>query len=294
MQVGIKLIGAEALYDGDFDGLLELVALADRKGIDMLVMPDHVAMSRAGFDAYPGGFPYPLDHRGWFEPATALPAFAAVTRNIRLGTHILVAPLRPAILLAKQFATLDAISNGRAELGIGVGWQQQEFDASNIPFGRRYAQMEEQVEACRALWSGAPASFAGERVRFRDFYSLPLPVQSAGPPISFGVGASPRNVERMAKLGVGWCPPTLDAALLADGVAALRAAYRAAGRDPASLRTLASLKTAAGNPAMLFADAPALAAAGADLLLARIVPDCRRAEDVGPFLDRLAALKRAL
>ena len=88
--------------------------------------------------------------------------------------------------------------------------------------------------------------------------------------------------------------PTMATAVLGDGVAALRRAYAAAGRDPASLRVMAGLKASAGDSGGLFADAPALAAAGADLLLARVVPDCRRAADVGPFLDRLAALKRAL
>src|SRR3954449_8285332 len=121
---------------GDWAGLLDLARTADDAGVDRLVVTDHVLMGR-NTDAYAWGrFPTAPDGP-WLEPLTVLTAVASVTRRVRLATGILIAPLRPAALLAKTVATLDVLSGGRVDLGVGVGWQREEYEAEGLPFEQR-------------------------------------------------------------------------------------------------------------------------------------------------------------
>ena len=158
---------------------------------------------------YPyGRFPAPLDYP-WFEPLTVLAVLAGVTERIRLSSGIVIAPLRPAVLLAKQIATLDVMSRGRVSIGLGVGWQKEEYDAAGIPWEGRNTRFFEQIEVCRLLWSEAPAAFHGKTVNFDKIYSYPRPVQ-ARVPIWLGIAPTERNIERMAKVADGWIPMEQD------------------------------------------------------------------------------------
>jgi probable F420-dependent oxidoreductase len=146
------------------------------------------------------------------EPLTVLTAMAAVTSRIRLGTGILIAPLRPATLLAKQVATLDSISGGRVDLGVGVGWQKEEYDAQGLDFTARGRMLDDTIAACRALWSDLPAAFASQSVRFDDTFCAPQPVQDRLP-VWFSGTLTDRVVTRISALGDGWIPimgATLD------------------------------------------------------------------------------------
>jgi hypothetical protein len=105
----------------------------------------------------------------------SLSAFAAVTRNIRLSMGILIAPLRPAVLLAKQLATLDVMSRGRVDVGLGMGWQKEEYEAAGVPWETRYKQFDEQIEVCKLLWSHAPADYRGQDRQFRKDPRLSAP-----------------------------------------------------------------------------------------------------------------------
>ena len=155
----IGTYGLNEWFDGDFRPVVDLIALADQLGIDQINVPDHVVMGEAT-DKYPyGKFVTPPDYP-WVEPLALLSAAAQATRKIRLSTGIIIAPLRPAALLAKQVATLDMLSGGRVDLGVGVGWQKEEYLACGFPFEARFALLDEEMRACRMLWSQAPASFA--------------------------------------------------------------------------------------------------------------------------------------
>lgn len=250
MQIGINILGAEELYDGDFAGVLDLAARADRAGIDLITTGDHLGFSasaHAGRVAF-NGFPFDLEHP-WLEPMTMLGAVAAVTTTARLGISVLVAPLRPALLLAKQAATLDVISGGRVSLGVGVGWQEDEYTAAGVPFDRRFGRLEEMVGACRALWSDGPATFTGRDYSFENFYSRPLPVQKRVPVI-FGFAPSASNFDRVARVGDGWTVNPSDLEDLPDAVRRLRAAFEAHGRDPGTAEVQVSLgfaRTKAGE-----------------------------------------------
>ena len=122
VQLSIGILGMERLIDGDFARIGDVARMAEDIGIDMISSTDHVVMGEH-LENYPyGPFRDNLE-APWYEPITALAAFAGVTKRIRLSMGILIAPLRPAVLLAKQLATLDVMSRGRVDVGIGLGWQ---------------------------------------------------------------------------------------------------------------------------------------------------------------------------
>ncbi|HLS80033.1 MAG TPA: LLM class flavin-dependent oxidoreductase, partial [Steroidobacter sp.] len=163
VQVAIGIYGLQQWYGGDFAPVVDLARIADEAGVDQVSITDHVVMGE-NVDKYPyGRFPSPLDFP-WFEPLTVLAAIAGATRRIRLSTGVLIAPLRPAVLLAKQLATLDVMSRGRVSIGLGLGWQKEEYDAAGVPWEGRYTRLEEQIRVCKLLWSEAPASFKGSTV----------------------------------------------------------------------------------------------------------------------------------
>ncbi len=236
----IGLHGLHRVCGGDVRRVIDAVRDAEAAGVHGVTVTDHVAMSTRT-DRYPyGEFPLPLDFP-WYEPLLLLSAIAAATERIRLGTGVLIAPLRPAVLLAKMVATLDALSGGRVDLGVGTGWQREEFSAVGVEFAGRGERLMDTLRACRALWSGAPASFASPTVSFADLYSLPHPPQGGAVPIWFGVAANAENCRRIAELGVGWVPMRVKPDEIAAGAEALRAAFAAAGRDPGELRIRAQL-----------------------------------------------------
>lgn len=290
--VSITVSGVGRLFGGDLAGLVDLARRAEDAGIDQIAMADHLAIG-ARTDRYPyGRFPFPADEP-WPEPLVALAAMAGATRHIRLATAVLIAPVRPALWLAKSLATLDALSGGRVDLGVGLGWQPEEFAASGVPFARRAARMDDVLRACRVLWREAPASFRSATVSFDSLWCLPRPVQPGGIPIWFGLAPTPGNVARVVELGTGWMPVGTDLAALAAGVRALREAFAAARRDPASLGVRANVPAEADAAGRVdiertLAEAlPRVRAAGATVAafpLARFAP---RAEAIAPLLARL-------
>jgi probable F420-dependent oxidoreductase len=232
-KIAIGVYGLQRWFDGDFAPVIDVVRHADGAGIDQVSITDHVVMGEH-LENYPyGPFRDNLE-APWYEPVTALAAFAGVTRNIRLSMGILIAPLRPAVLLAKQLATLDVMSRGRVDVGLGLGWQKEEYDAAGVPWEGRYGRLEEQVRACRELWTKAPAEFHGKTISFEKIHALPRPVQSPLP-IWFGLAPTEKNFARIAELGDGWIPMENEPEKLTPMLNDLRAAFKAAGRDPAKI-----------------------------------------------------------
>jgi alkanesulfonate monooxygenase len=127
----------------------------------------------------------------WLEPIALLSALAGVTRTMKLGTMVLVLPLRNPVSFAKEWATLDLLSGGRSILGIGVGWHEEEFALMGVPYRQRGARMNEAIEVVRALWAGDRVSYEGRYYRFRDLTIDPKPAQQPHPPIWIGGGTQP-------------------------------------------------------------------------------------------------------
>ena len=288
LQISITVSGLSRIFRGDLAGVVELARIADDVGIDQIALPDHVAIGPRT-DRYPyGPFPLPADEP-WLEPLTTLGAMAAVTTRIRLATGILIAPLRSPALLAKSAATLDVLSHGRLDLGVGVGWQEEEYTASAVPFGERWRRFDDTLRACQTLWRNAPARFASETVGFDGIYSMPQPVQPGGVPLWFGIAATERGARRMAEFGSGWMPMEAGPDDLREGVRRIHAALTSAGRDPATFGVRAHLPVARKGErpdlSATLAGLPALSETGATVASIALAAFARSVDEVRPFLE---------
>lgn len=200
LTVGLPNFGS--YFGDDWSGLLTAARSAEDAGIHRVVINDHVVMGR-NTGAYTWGrFPVPPE-APWLEPLTTLTAIAAATSTVRLSTGVLIAPLRSAPLLAKTAATVDVLSGGRLDLGVGVGWQKEEYEAAGISFADRGQLLTDTMGACRALWSSLPATFSSSTVHFEEIFCSPQPLQPRLP-VWFGGSMNARNLGRIVELGDGW------------------------------------------------------------------------------------------
>ncbi|HEX4505539.1 MAG TPA: TIGR03619 family F420-dependent LLM class oxidoreductase [Alphaproteobacteria bacterium] len=289
VKMSIGLLGIERLIGGDFAKVVDVVRQAEDTGIDMVSITDHVVMGEH-LEKYPyGSFPLPLDYP-WFEPMVVLGAIASATKTIRLSTGVLISPLRPAVLLAKQLATLDVMSHGRVTIGLGIGWQKEEYDASGLSWETRYKQFDEQVAVCRLLWSEAPASFHGKTVDFNKIHAFPRPVQAGGIPLWFGLAPTEKNFARIAEYGDGWIPMERDPVVLAGHVKALRDAFAAKGRAPTDAKVRVGIRPAPGSDLdAVLASSKAVVDAGADVLEFIVSAWCKTGEELPAFFAKLTA-----
>jgi len=291
VKVAIGLWGVPAWTKGDLAAIVELARTAEAAGIDSINAGDHLAMSPDGLDKYPYGKFRSTADEPFLEPLTMLAALAATTTRIRLGTTVLLAPLRPALFLAKQVATLDVISGGRVDLGVGAGWQKEEFDASGAPWEGRFGYLDEQIKACRTLWRDAPASFHGKWINFDRLHAKPFPLQPGGVPIWFGVPPTERGLRRISELGDGWLPMEPDPAVLAGQIADLRSRMAALGRDPASLRVMGRPWPAEPDLDASLDQIPAFVAAGCDTVVFSPFRFLQAGLDFATIVDRIGAAR---
>lgn len=278
---------------GGWRGLLDLARAADDAGIDRVIVTDHVVMGRHTENYVWGRFPTPPE-APWMEPLTVLTAMAAVTSTVRLATGILIAPLRPAALLAKTVATLDQLSGGRVDLGVGTGWQREEYDAEGLDFAQRGRLLTDTIAACRALWTDTPATFSSATMSFDDVFCEPKPVQSPLPVWFSGV-LHERNVGRIVELGDGWIPimgSTVDD--IREGSTRLRDELARVGRDPSTLQVQGSAVYARDGDGGFdlpgtMASVPLLVEAGATDVAVNLKTFCRDLADAPAVLEAMAA-----
>lgn len=234
LHVGLDNYGA--YLGGDWERLLDLAVAADEAGVDTIVLVDHVVLG-GDLSGYPYGPFATAPDAPWLEPLTCLAAIAGRTERVRLMTGVLIAPLRPPALLAKTAATLDVLSGGRLDLGVGTGWLAKEYEAAGLDFAQRGRLLDDALDTCAALWGGGPTDFDSPRLRFADVYCEPRPRQAGGVPFWIGGELHDRNLARLTRRASGWIPsPTARRRDIAAGIETLDAALEAAGRDPAELR----------------------------------------------------------
>jgi probable F420-dependent oxidoreductase len=215
---------------GQPEGLTHLAQTAERVGVESLWAVEHVAVPVGYESKYPysdtGKMPGP-ESSPIPDPLVWLSYAAAVTTKIRLATGILILPQRHPIYTAKEFATLDQLSQGRAIAGIGIGWLEEEFQALGIPFRERAGRTEECARALRQLWSLDAKPFDGRYYHWNAIESNPKPVQPGGVPIVVG-GHVEGAARRAARIGDGFFPAAGDLPAL---FAALRDECAKIGRD---------------------------------------------------------------
>jgi probable F420-dependent oxidoreductase len=214
------------------EAVQRLARAIEQIGYDHIDVFDHVVMG-VPIEGRPRG-PYnaamPI-----LEALMALSYLAAVTSRITLGTEVLVLPQRQPALVAKQVATLDTLSGGRVRLGVGVGWQESEYEALGEPFRTRGARMDEAIRLLRAYWTDAEVSFASAHYPTVAMAMEPKPPQGARLPIWVG-GNSEVAYRRVGRLGDGWLASRVtDAAGARAAIEAIHRHAEAAGRDPGSI-----------------------------------------------------------
>jgi probable F420-dependent oxidoreductase len=226
------------------DRLPAFAGVLESWGVDQLAVGDRI-VTGDGIAHPNGGERLPPPDQPLLEPLTLLAAAASCTTIIRLGTSILLAALRNPVVLAKTAATLDVLSAGRLDLGLGSGWFAGEFGAVGVPFDERVARLEETIHVCRALWRDAPASYEGRWTSFTGAYSRPAPHQATGIPIWVGGWPGMVQARRVARLGDGWIFNT--AATPSDvsrSMALLDQACAEIGRDASSIPVRAMVPSA--------------------------------------------------
>jgi probable F420-dependent oxidoreductase len=214
-----------------------LARAAEARGLYSLYIPEHTHIPTSRRTPPPTGDAELADeYKRTVDPFTALAAAAAITERIRLGTGICLVAQRDPIVTAKAVATLDQLSGGRFEFGVGFGWNRDEMEDHGVDPTTRRDQAREHVLAMRALWTDEVASFAGEYVRFAPSWSWPKPTRPGGPPVLIGGAAGPKLFAHVAEYADGWIP--IGGAGIKEALPALQAAWASAGRDPSGPRVV--------------------------------------------------------
>ena len=242
MQFGVTLPNFQYGAPATRDHLLAVAEASEDAGYTSIWTSDHIIV----------GSDFPR-YGTMFESFTTLAWLAAKTKRIRVGTSILVLPIRHAILTAKEAATIDQLSEGRLVLGVGLGWNQGEYKFVGASWPRRARHMDESLAVIRNLWSSPCPTFAGEFYRYENALFFPKPAQKNGPPIWVGGGSEPA-LRRAARYGDAW---HADEAMPPDFAAACKALEGLASKEGrkvgASIRFTVDLFNAtrqarAGNP----------------------------------------------
>ena len=204
MRVGLFVPSVAPIATPDF--LATFARAAEDDGFASLWLGEHVVL----FDEYESRYPYADDGRigisgtsGMLDPFAALGFIAANTERVRIGTAVCLLPQRNPVATAKEIATVDWLAGGRLDVGIGIGWLREEFEALDAPFPQRAARCREYVEVCKCLWCDEVSSYEGRHYRLPACRMFPKPVQRPHPPLYFG-GESDAALRRVADLGDGW------------------------------------------------------------------------------------------
>ncbi len=264
---------------------------AEERGFSGLWVGEHVVL----FEEYASSYPYAEDGRipapsgtGLLEPLNTLSFLAAHTSTVRLGTAMVLLPQRNPVYTAKEVATLDWLSDGRVDFGIGVGWLEEEFRAVNVPWPQRGRRTDEYLEVLQSLWTDDTSQFEGEFYSLNPCQMYPKPVQSPVP-IHIG-GESDAALARVARAGHGWHTFNRAPEDLAEPLARLDGLLAEHGRSRAEVTI-----TVCPYFQPLDADVAArYAEAGADAVSALLIPvdeDSLRAQldDLVPVQERAAA-----
>lgn len=267
-------------------------------GYDSLWVGDRALVPTRPRDPYPGGGPVPEEYRTFLDPIATLSFLAHATRRLRLGTSTLNAPFYSPLLLARSLASVDILSGGRLDIGFGLGWSSDEYEAIGVPWPGRGARMEEILDVLEHVWSGSQAEYEGAQWTIPSAHIETLPVQRPRPPVLLG-GFTPATLERIGRRADGWAGVALPVPQLAYVISQIRQIAGANGRDPDALRTVVRV-----NPVVTAEDAPgdavphrgtvvqvadyllAAHAAGADEVLVDLQQTARNADELTDLAHR--------
>jgi probable F420-dependent oxidoreductase len=267
-------------------------AEAEQRGVGTIWVGEHVVL----FDEYASSYPYAEDGRipappgsGLLEPLATLSFLAAHTETVRLGTAMVLLPQRNPVYTAKEVGTLDWLSNGRVDFGVGVGWLEEEFDAVNVPWPQRGRRTDEYLEVLNTLWCDETSAYEGEFYSLNPCSMFPKPVQQPHPPIHIG-GESDAALRRVARAAQGWHTFNRPPEGLAEPLATLDGLLAEQGRrrEDVTITACPYFQPLDADIAGRYAEAGADAVAA--LFLAFTPDDVRRGlDDLQPVFDRAAS-----
>ena len=196
-------IGYFPTHDGAGPGTV--AALAEEHGQESLFFAEHTHIPASRETPYPGGGELPPKYSHCYDLFVALTAAAAATSRLRIGSGVCLVIERDPITTAKEVASVDHLSGGRLEFGVGAGWNREEMRNHGTDPRTRMRLLRERVEAMRAIWTEDEASYDGEFVKFERIWSWPKPVQRPHPPVLVG-GGGPTVLDRVLAFGDAWFP----------------------------------------------------------------------------------------
>ena len=272
MKIGVCMFATDYAIRID-----ELARAAEDRGFESLFVPEHTHIPVSRRTPFPAGGPLPKEYSHTFDPFVSLMAAAAATKKIRVGTGICLIIERDTIVTAKEVASLDVLSGGRFELGVGAGWNAEEMENHGTQFKTRFKKMSEQILAMKEIWTKDEAEFHGQFVNFDKIWSWPKPAQKPNPPVLMG-GESGHTLQRVVDFCEGWFPRGRAPEVIISGLADLKARAAKKGRDMKTISV--SVFGARAEEAGL----EQLAQAGVTRAILRLPSDSR--DVVLPLLDQ--------
>jgi probable F420-dependent oxidoreductase len=217
---------------GSLEQVAGIAQLAESLGFESVWTFEHVIVPldyQSKYPYSPSGKMGAAPETPFIDPLIALTVVAASTKTVRLGTGVNILSQTNPLLMAKQVASIDFLSNGRMMLGVGIGWLKEEFEAMGVPFEKRGARFDDSLQAMRKVWSGETVEHESEFLSWHGFKSFPIPVQK---PMHVIIGGDKGKVyERIARYGNGWYVPSGDPADISRRLGELRAVCEKVGRD---------------------------------------------------------------
>ena len=275
MKFGVYMFPTDYAIDP-----VSLGRAAEELGFESLFVPEHTHIPTSRRSPFPGGGELPMEYSHTLDPFVALGAVAAATERLMLGTGICLVIERDPITLAKEVASLDFVSGGRALFGIGGGWNREEMENHGTDPTRRWKLLRERIEAMQQIWTQEAAEYHGELVDFDPIWQWPKPVQKPHPPVIIG-GNGANTLQRVVRYGDGWMPIGRGADLT-DRIEELNRLAAEAGRDRIPVTIFSAVPQAEAIDAY--------AEAGVERLLFHLPPAPR--DEVLPLLERRAELAR--
>ncbi len=276
MKYGVFIFATDLAMDP-----VSLAVAAEERGFESLFVPEHVHMPVERETKFPRSEDgsLPDEYRRIHDPFVALAAAAGATSEIRLGTGICLVTEHEPIALAKQIASLDMISGGRFEFGIGAGWLAEEMEPLGVRFADRWKVTEQRIAAMKEMWTQDEAEYHSEFVDIPKTYVLPKPTQNPHPPILIGAGSKWAR-QRIVDWADGWLPNITAPRFVERGIQDIQSRAAEAGRDfdEISINVFGAVEDALGEYERM----------GADRCIFRLPAE--GADVVVPELDRLAKL----
>jgi probable F420-dependent oxidoreductase len=207
----------------------EFAAAAEERGFTSVFLPEHTHIPASRRTPFPMGGELPKEYSHVHDLLIAMTAAAMATKRIKIGAGVCLMTEHDPIHLAKQVASLDALSNGRVILGVGAGWNAEEMEDHGVPFKKRWRVTGERVKAMKRIWCDEAAEFHGDFVNFDPIWCWPKPAQAGGPPVWMG-SLSEKSLERVVDYCDGWMPVEAPIAALQKRLQKLRELADQAGR----------------------------------------------------------------